>query len=101
MVRLHLLLVAGLLVAGCARDDAPDEMPLVRDEVFVHIQLVQELPSKSGKRYGQATCANQVCKISLLKRNYPFCLAHELRHLFEGSYHGDRPSLEDCAVAVP
>lgn len=94
-------LSAALLITGCSQFDEPRGLAVVREEVFVHIKLVDELHAPRGKRYGQAECVSNICTIYLLRQHYPFCLAHEVRHLFEGRYHGDRASLEDCQLATP
>lgn len=83
--------LAALLTAGCASlFDSP--RPL-RDEVFVRIRLVDDLPH--GK-YGVATCFQGFCQVQLRRETYPYCLLHELRHPFEGNFHEGRESVEDC-----
>lgn len=38
--------------------------------------------------------ALDLCIITL--RKYPICLAHEVRHCLEGSWHDSRPNSDDC-----
>ncbi|MES2917031.1 MAG: hypothetical protein V4729_00275 [Pseudomonadota bacterium] len=82
-----------LLAAGCAGlFDGPRPS---RDEVFVHIRLVDDLPHG---QFGLASCHEGVCSIRLRRETYPYCLLHELRHPFEGNFHEGRHSTEDCHV---
>lgn len=80
-----------VMAAGCAPVfDAPRP---TRDEVFVRIRLVDDLPH--GK-FGVASCVQDFCQVELRRETYPYCLLHELRHPFEGNFHEGRESLEDC-----
>lgn len=80
-----------VLAAGCASlFDGPRP---TRDEVFVRIRLVDDLPY--GK-FGMASCFQGICQVQLRRETYPYCLLHELRHPFEGNFHEGRDSVEDC-----
>jgi len=48
------------------------------------------------KAYGLSRCANNVCVIEILRDRYPYCLHHEIRHVFEGDWHAGRESIEGC-----
>lgn len=94
MRALALLLLASL--TGCASLH-PAPVPY-RDAVSLRVELVadHELPPNV---YGRADCVpgTDYCLIRLRKSAYPYCIRHEiLRHPFEGAFHGDRRSTEDC-----
>lgn len=91
--RFHLLVaVVAVLVAltGCRTLPEP-----VRDRVLVAIELTEDLPANVT---GQAWCLadGAWCSMKLRRSRYPECATHEVRHLFEGAWHGDTPSAEDC-----
>ncbi|WP_162934928.1 hypothetical protein [Pseudomonas cavernae] len=88
-------LVLFALLSGCAMDDA--HLVLIRDDVLIHVRLVEHIDYKPGaEAYGLTRCANGVCVLEILRDRYPFCLQHELRHAFEGDWHGQQETLEDC-----
>lgn len=89
---LTLLLIS---LIGCASIQKP--VPY-RDAVTIRVELVSdaELPLNV---YGRADCVpdTDYCLVRLKKSAYPYCIRHEiLRHPFEGKFHGDRISDEDC-----
>lgn len=91
----ELTLVAALLISGCVTDDAPPAV--LRDDVLLYVHLVDHIDYRSDtKAYGLTRCANNVCTLEILRDSYPYCLQHELRHAFEGNWHANRETLEDC-----
>lgn len=85
------LLVATL--AGCSTFDPPAPVP-IRHAAFVHVDLVDSFADPSQR--GQAVCTGSVCQVQILRKHYPFCLQHEMRHVFEGAWHGDLKTTADC-----
>lgn len=81
------------LLAGCASFDPPAPAP-IRHAAFVHAELVDSFTNPSQR--GQAVCNGNVCKVQILRKHYPFCLQHEMRHVFEGAWHGDLKTTADC-----
>ncbi|WP_312938310.1 hypothetical protein [Stutzerimonas nitrititolerans] len=68
-----------------------------REEALIHVRLVDRIDYKPGTQaYGLSRCANGVCVIEILRDRYPFCLNHEIRHVFEGDWHAGRESIEGC-----
>lgn len=91
-MRIIAIAVLLLLLAGCDYFDASAKPQ--RDTVFVQIQLVDDLPMR---QYGEARCSGEgVCILKIKRATYPMCIAHEVRHAFEGAFHDDRESTEDC-----
>ena len=97
-----LLSFGGLVLAGCTAQPA-----LVYDEAFFSVKFVDHIPTpveKDGKwvkTYGITECSNfdnnqPICSIELLKEDYPDCLYHELRHVFEGNWHEGYETTWDC-----
>jgi len=66
-------------LAGCTETHKPN-----KDRVVAVIDLVDTLPPRV---LGTAKTIKGVCKVQILKSNYPLCLTHELMHCFEGSWH--------------
>ena len=85
-------LAAALVLAGCDASPVPQ-----RTDALVHIRLVDAIDYKPGYHaIGQSKCANGVCVVEIRKDAYPACLAHELRHVFEGDWHPGRETTESC-----
>ena len=82
--------VALLLLSGCAIFDGP--VPL-HQERKIHVVLVDDLPGGIG---GRANWFSDTCTVWLRRSTYPRCLQHEIRHCFEGPFHGNNASSEDC-----
>lgn len=83
------------LLTGCAGET--QMAPISRDEALIHVRLVDRIHYKPGmKAYGLSRCANNVCVIEILRDRYPYCLHHEIRHVFEGDWHAGRESIEGC-----
>ena len=79
-----------LVLAGCATD-----YELIRTEAFVRYKIVDELsPPQKPNVVGFTRCSDQgICEIQILRDYYPECLEHEGRHVFEGAWHGDIPTI--------
>jgi hypothetical protein len=84
-LRIFLLLLLSAL-AGCAD---PQTYIFERKTTKVTVVEVKRLPT-----LGRATWVNGMCYIAL--REYPTCLAHEVRHCLEGKWHGNEPNHDDC-----
>lgn len=68
-----------------------------RDEALIHVRLVDHIDYKPGTRaFGMSRCANGVCTVEILRDHYPYCLDHELRHVFEGDWHAGHGTVEGC-----
>ncbi|WBL59228.1 hypothetical protein LQF05_15045 [Stutzerimonas stutzeri] len=88
------MLGTAVAMGGCAAE--PVRKP-TRDEALIHVRLVDRIDYKPGAdAYGLSRCANGVCVIELLREHYPYCLGHELRHVFEGDWHAGHETLEGC-----
>lgn len=82
-----------VLLAGCGQIPTAIE----RTEALVHIKLVEHIDYKPGyTALGMTRCANGVCVVEVLRDQYPSCLLHELRHVFEGDWHEGRETTWDC-----
>ena len=83
------MVVLLLMLSGCAQN-----IELIRTEAFVHYKIVETLdPPQKPDVVGFTRCTEYgVCEIQILKDYYPECLQHEGRHVFEGKWHGDRPT---------
>lgn len=83
-------LALALLLTGCAY--TPPE-PVRRD---VRIVVKSPFPFDNPRQYGEASYfpAHNLCVIHL--REYPTCLAHEVRHCYEDNWHAGRDTDEDC-----
>ncbi|MFC3608571.1 hypothetical protein [Stutzerimonas tarimensis] len=90
--------LALLALGGCASQQPSGQPePVARTEALIHVRLVDEIDYKPGTHaFGKTQCANNVCVVELLKSHYPYCLGHEIRHVFEDSWHAGRESLESC-----
>jgi hypothetical protein len=90
-----LVLASVLALSACAAGEAA-RVP-VRDDVLLHVRLVEHIDYRPGSTaFGLTRCANNVCVVELLRNRYPYCLQHEIRHVFEGDWHAHRESIEDC-----
>ncbi|HCJ30373.1 MAG TPA: hypothetical protein DHV63_14040 [Pseudomonas sp.] len=88
--------VCGLIMqlAGCASEEI---RPITREEALIHIRLVDKIDYKPGMQaLGMSRCANGVCVVEILRDRYPYCLDHEIRHVFEGDWHAGHESTESC-----
>jgi hypothetical protein len=90
-----LVLAIVLVLSGCATDEVA-RVP-VRNDVLLHVRLVEHIDYKPGtEAFGLTRCANDVCVVEILRDRYPYCLQHEIRHIFEGDWHAHRESIEGC-----
>lgn len=87
-----LVLLAALL-AGCTAP--PKQYDMQHTEATVHIKVVERIPGRSNL-YGLSSCRDGECELWIRRSVYPKCLAHEIRHAFEGNFHPAGPSTEDC-----
>ena len=85
MIRALLLCV---LLTGCDSFDAPRPV-LERTASIINVKIDPALTT-----LGHAQWVGQLCTITL--REYPICLAHEVRHCLEGEWHGDSLDDSDC-----
>lgn len=90
-----LVLAIALALPGCASNE-PARV-LVRNDVLLHVRLVDHIDYKPGTQaFGLTRCTKNVCVVEILRDRYPLCLQHEIRHVFEGDWHGSRETLEGC-----
>lgn len=87
-MKLAIALLTVFMLAGCA---AFDPEPYKLERSFSKISLVidptfgQSFAGNTAGAMGQAVVRGDTCYITL--RSYPICLAHEVRHCFEGDWH--------------
>lgn len=86
------VLLAVLLLSGCAVFDAPPEPEIKRSTFSLYVQE-GDLPANVN---GMATYYETLNVCVIVLREYPVCLLHEIRHCIEGQWHDDRPNSEDC-----
>ena len=77
-----------LLIQGCAVFDEA-EYNIERKTFVLQIEFDETLQYD-----GLAEWRNGYCKITL--KNYPKCLAHEVRHCIESHWHDSKPNGEYC-----
>lgn len=77
-----------LLLTACTSLGAPRPV-LERTASIINVKIDPTLTT-----LGHAQWAGQLCTVTL--REYPTCLAHEVRHCLEGLWHADRESDLDC-----
>lgn len=84
-----------LALSGCASLH-PAPVP-VRTSVLFSVDLVDDSALEPWQ-YGHANCTpdGSFCAIKLRRSTYPYCVAHEIRHAFEGNFHGNAWPTEDC-----
>lgn len=80
--------VALLILTACNSFNAPAPV-LQRHASIINVRIDPALPT-----LGMATWQGDLCTITL--RQYPVCLAHEVRHCLEGDWHAGKNSTEDC-----
>lgn len=88
------IIIAAALLAACDQE-APTPK---RTEAFFSVRLVDEITHAVPGHtvHGTTRCANAVCQIEILKSGYPYCLAHEIRHVLEDDWHEGRETTWDC-----
>jgi len=87
-----------LLLTGCAAFE-PEPYNLQRQISTITVEvdpLLGVIPGRGDSGItGRALVAGDKCHITL--REYPYCLAHEVRHCYEGAWHTKQPGTEkDC-----
>ncbi|MNZ43824.1 hypothetical protein D3C78_614360 [compost metagenome] len=88
MIRAGVLLAAAAGLTGC--DDFNGPPPKLQRAVStITVRVDPDLRSP-----GWADWKGDACRIIL--REYPLCLAHEVRHCFEGDWHAGHRTGEDC-----
>lgn len=75
-------------ITGCDDFDGPPPQRL-RDTSVITISV-----DPGARHPGWADWKGGACHITL--REYPLCLAHEVRHCFEGDWHPGYRTGEDC-----
>ena len=78
-----------LLLSALAACADTQTYTLERKTVKITVVEVKQLPT-----LGRASWSKDTCFIAL--REYPKCLAHEVRHCLEGKWHGDSLNDSDC-----
>ena len=81
---MRILLVILMMVGlhGCSTFDPPP-VSFVRKQATV--EIIENANFKDPNVQGMTICINDKCTILL--RDYPKCLNHEMRHVFEGDWH--------------
>lgn len=69
-------------------------LPDTTKEYTFKLHLVDDMNGYQGLHLLEKTTG--VHHIWLLKKKYPYCLQHEIRHVLEGNFHAGRSSLDDC-----
>lgn len=64
------------------------------EERNVVLKLVDSF--EDPNQYGNSYCTKESCVLVIRKDKYPHCFLHEIRHAFEGKFHGDSPSGAYC-----
>ena len=80
------------MLSGCAVDHKLYEINTANVQVSIEIDPMMEKPRQGFSKLKMRDKKIESCEI-VLKR-YPVCLAHEVRHCFEGDFHAD-DSTED------
>jgi hypothetical protein len=91
MKRLIIYLV--VLFQGCTTFTTHNtriEFPETKDMII----SIHKMPLSNPDKLGYVEIIGNTCKVYLKK--YPQCLAHEIRHCFEGDWHQNKKSDEDC-----
>ena len=84
------VLLALLLLTGCAY---VPPVP-VRNDMRIILRAPEQYQDPNVLGTATYLAAWNLCVITL--REYPQCLLHEIRHCFEGQWHPDRDTTEDC-----
>ena len=79
------------VLVGCSDSDLFSE-PTYNIERKTFVMQIEF--DESLQYDGLAEWRDGYCKITL--KQYPRCLAHEVRHCIEGHWHDERPNGEDC-----
>lgn len=87
-----LILAALIALPGCSTFNAQRGVPLY-SEINARVVLTDDI---KDDRHGYASWDGSLCTIFIKRSQYPFCMAHELRHCFEHYWHDERPNDTDC-----
>ena len=88
-ILLIVLLFVGLY--GCSTFNGP-QPKFIRTQA--NVTVIDNVDFKDRDVLGMTICINNNCTVML--RQYPECLSHEMRHVFEGQWHPDRNLTEYC-----
>lgn len=87
-----LLFLVTSILASCS---ITQPINVQQRKVQVTLTYPVKLPDKAGKpQLARTTVGSGFCIIELVK--YPQCLAHEMRHCFEGNWHEGRETTANC-----
>ena len=64
------------------------------DRVEVVITVQESISNRSKGTRGYSITRNGKCYVYILEEWYPYLLDHEIRHCFEGHWHGDSRNIE-------
>lgn len=81
-------------LAGCA--GAPPRPK--RDYINANIYIVDVVDPNNPHVYAISHCIGESCEILIRRDKYPQCITHEIRHGFEGKWHGNEGSTSGCRV---
>lgn len=83
-MKIILIAVLILSVSGCASQYTPKIQ-----EAHFTVQIIDDFNyADSPTKIGEANCRGSHCLIRIKRQYYPQGIAHEVRHVFEGSWHG-------------
>ena len=88
-----IMIAVGLTLVSCAAIKEYNRKIPMPENGAMKIE-VRQLHNQPLDVVGMQTFEGDTCVIYL--RTYPRCLAHEIRHCYEGNWHGDKPSNIDC-----
>jgi hypothetical protein len=66
------------------------------DETIAVVKVIPD--TKAHNKLGWTTMLGSVCFINIVESGYPYALGHELRHCFEGDWHGSTNNSETCWI---
>lgn len=88
------LIPIALLLTGCNFFDNPKAAPIT-DNMLVSVLIVDDA-ELAANVFADAYYSDGFCIVRIKKSVYPNCIKHEIRHCFEGKWHGDKMNSEDC-----
>ena len=92
LLKILALSLATTILAACT---STKSINVKQRKVQVTLVYPVKLPDKGGKPHlARTTVGSGFCIIELVK--YPQCLAHEMRHCFEGNWHEGRETTANC-----
>ena len=87
------LIILFVFLSGCSTFIEHNKVVQFPDRTISHIEI-KKLKGGNPKTLAYADITGDTCVIYL--RKYPQCLAHEIRHCYEGNWHEGRDSSEYC-----